>query len=195
MRIALCSILMISVGACGSHPAEPATPTESATPTEAKPAPVDSDYVAPFSAADLREGLPAGTELRLRVETAGEPTVIQHWVFTAADAEGCTIHSRILAEDGTLISDEGEGTSKWVELSQHGQFPAARTTRTASSIDVAAGHFDTWLFVMKPAEPGGPIKRFHFAPSLPGPPVLMEVVNGDTVIMKMELLSHTALDR
>lgn len=195
------SVVAIALSACGSSapaaeqpapssstvaPSEPAAPAEPAGSAE-------PDYIAPpFTKDDLRTSIPAGTELKLRISAAGQPTVIQHWVFTASDASGCTIAARILAEDGTtLIKDEGEGTSTWAELETHGRFPAARTARTDASVDVEAGHFDTWLFVVQPEKPGGPIKKVHFARTLPGPPVLMEVTQGDELLMKMELVSRT----
>lgn len=192
MRLALLPILL-SI-ACGGHHPATENPTVSAPPAAPESTLNDEVVSPPFSAADLRDGFPPGTELRLRIETTGKPTVIQHWTFTAADAEGCTIHSRTLTEDGSLISED-ESRSTWAELATHGQFPAARTTRTDASVDVIAGHFDTWLFVVEPEKPGAPTKRMHFARNFPGPPVLMEVIQNDTVILRMELVSRTTPPR
>lgn len=187
--------LVLALPACGSSAPPPTDPAPPAA-TEPTPAPQPAHLAPPFDAAALQAGLPAGTELKLRITAAGQPTVIQHWVFTASDASGCTIHARILGEDGvTLIKDEGEGTSTWAELESHALFPAALTTRTDSSVDVEAGHFETWLFEVRPAERGGPIKKLHFARTLPGPPVLMQVIDqgtgGEQVTMTMELVSRT----
>ncbi len=198
MRIAI-SLCVIGIFGCGPKPR--AAPTPAPAPAHAPAAPDSAsdpapdpapDIVAPpFTAAELRAGLPAGTEIKLRVESANSPAVIQHWIFTAADETGCTIQARVYAEDGTLIEDQGSGTSTWDELESHAHFPAALTTREDASIDVPAGHFDTWLFEVKPAQPGAASQRLHFARSLPGPPVWMEVVKDGVVLTKLELLSRT----
>lgn len=145
----------------------------------------------PFSAEALREGIPQGTEMVLRLETAGQPTVLQRWLFTAADAQGCTIHAWILSPEGEELSDEGEGRSTWAELESHAHFPARRTTRTDSSVSIAAGELDTWRFEVAPEAEGEPVKVFHFSPAHPGPPVLMEVRSGQEVLTRMELVSRS----
>jgi hypothetical protein len=90
-----------------------------------------------------------------------------------------------------MLQDEGESFSTWEELERHAHFPSARTTRSESSVDVPAGHFETWLFEVQPEKAGGPIQRLHFAPNLPGPPVSMEVIAGGAPVMRMVLLSRT----
>ncbi len=188
-------VLFGLVMACGSasKPSASSAPGDAtnsaATPAETAAAP--THVSPPFSAAELRAGIPAGTEMRFRVESAGAPPVIQHWVFTGTDAEGCTIAARVLAEDGTLIKDEGSGTSRWAELESHAHFPLATTTRTDSSVDVPAGHFDTWLFVVRPEDPEAPVRKYQFARELPGPPVWMEVTKGGSLVTRMVLLSRT----
>lgn len=199
MRMTSCWLVSLGVAcASGSNapaPESPTTATEArTTASDGQAAAVGSEpehVVPPFSAEQLRTGIPVGTEIRYRVESAGSPAVIQHWVFTAADERGCTIHSRVLAEDGSLIEDEGEGTSTWAELESHAHFPAATTTRSESTVEVPAGRFETWLFEVRPAEADAPVSRYHFARELPGPPVWMEVSKGGTVVRKMELLSRT----
>jgi len=202
MREHLCLVVFMLVGCGGgAGSSAPSTPAGSgpapagdeASSSKGTPAAGEgADYVTPpFTAADLQAGLPAGTEIRYRLESAGAPTVIEHWVFTASDEKGCTIASRVLAEDGTLIKDEGEGTNTWAELETHAHFPAASTTRTDSSVDVPAGHFETWLFEVRPTESGAPLRRYHFARNLPGPPVWMEITKDGQLVTRMVLLSRT----
>lgn len=162
--------LAVAVAGCGS------------TPAHVSP---------PFSAAELRAGLPAGTEIKLRVKTAALPAVIEHWTFTAVDDRGCTIHARVLDESGAVIRDEGSGTSTWAELESHAHFPKERTTRSESIARVPAGTFETWLFEVGPEKPDGPISRYHFAKTLPGPPILMEVISAGERVRSIELISRT----
>lgn len=186
----LCGLVMACGGASGSSATDlPAAATKSSD-APAETANARAHVAPPFSADELRAGIPVGTEMRFRVESAGAPTVIQHWVFTDADATGCTIASRVLAEDGTLIKDEGSGTATWAELESHAHFPAATTNRTDSSVDVPAGHFDTWMFVVRPEDPDAPVRQYQFARELPGPPVWMEVTKGGSLVTRMVLLSR-----
>lgn len=177
-------LFALLVVACSGTGSAPGPAPEAAGP--AKP-----HLEPPFSAAELRAGLPAGTEIKLRVVAAGQPPVIQHWTFTAADEKGCTIHARILGADGSLIRDEGSGTSSWAELESHAHFPRDLTTRSDSTVEVPAGRFETWLFEVKPARPGDPLRRFHFAKELPGPPVSMEVIADGETALSMQLISRT----
>jgi hypothetical protein len=191
MSIALLLVLAILPGLdppANATSGQGAASGESAA--EADPVP-PATLPPPFTAAELRAGIPAGTEITLRVANAGAAPVITQRVFVAADERGCTIQSRVLAEDGSLVRDDGTATTTWEELESHAHFPAARTRRSESSVEVPAGRFATWLFEVLPDDPAGPTRRFHFAPELPGPPVSMEVVQGDTVVMTMELVSRT----
>lgn len=175
--------------ACGSSEQIPTTPSSSpsASASAAEPA-----FIAPpFTAEQIRAGLPAGTVIRLRIAKSGEPVTIEEWTFTAADEKGCTIHTIVFADDGTTqVEDQGSATSTWAELESHAHFPAALTTRTDGHLDMQAGTFDTWHFEVRSAEPNGPIKRMHFAKNLPGPPILMEIVQGDTVLLEMQVVSR-----
>lgn len=162
------------------------------TASPSTPAAKTSEHLPPpFSAAELRKGISAGTQMRFQVESAGSPTVIQEWLFRNVDDQGCTIAARILATDGSLISDNGTGTSTWAELESHAHFPAAHSTRRESTVVVPAGEFATWYFEVKSKGPGSPVSRFHFAKELPGPPVWMEVTKNGVVTTKMILLSRT----
>lgn len=186
MRTSQLLFLAIALTACGP---EKAPPVAAAAATA--PAPT-GNLPAPFSAAELKAGIPVGTEIKLRLTAAGEATLVQHWIFTAADDSGCTIHGIMLAEDGvTVLTDDGAGATTWAELETHAHFPAALTTRTDSTVEVEAGKFDTWRFEVRPAAPGEPSKVLHFARDLPGPPVLMEETVDGEVVLRMELVSRT----
>ena len=135
--------------------------------------------------------MPAGTEIRYRITVTGKPPVIEHWRVTKADDQGCTIHTIVYANDGTTqLEDKGEATAAWTELEKHGEFPATYTSTREATIVVAAGRFDTWLFEVRPAEPGQPTRKLHFARALAGPPVWMEVSNEGVVSLRLELVSR-----
>ena len=75
-----------------------------------------------------------------------------------------------------------------------GKFPAAKTERSDSSIEVPAGRFETWLFTVRDqAKDGTPmVKRYHFAKSMPGPPVLFTIESAGGEVFRMTLLERSA---
>ncbi len=170
----------LSLAACASTPSAPDAP-EQMPPL----APL------PFTAGEIRDAMPVGTELRLRMEAHGEVT-IETWVVTAADGDGCTITSKVFDEAGALLEDQGAGTSTWNDLRDHARFPDATTERSESHVDVPAGSFATWLYVVRgPGDDGKETtSRYHFAKSLPGPPVSMTVEVEGQVVARMTLVER-----
>src|SRR5262245_13962310 len=73
----------------------------------------------PFTAEELRRGLPVGTDIRYRIEEIDKPPVILHWHVVAADATTCTMASQVLSEDGKVLSDEGAKTNAFADLVKH----------------------------------------------------------------------------
>lgn len=159
-------------------------------------APSPSAALAPHThtVEQLRAAMPVGTEMKLRVEQAGQPPAIQRWTVTAADAVSCTIASQVLGQDGTVLADEGEGTSSWVELYAHADFPADRTTVSDELLDTPLGRLATRRYeVVEVGEDGQPVRKvMHFAVDLPGPPVQMTVFSADgTVRMKLTQIERS----
>ncbi|MFZ5478979.1 MAG: hypothetical protein ACOZNI_19570 [Myxococcota bacterium] len=178
-------MLALVLAACAPHPATPATPPPAA----------EAEAFAPHvhTLEELRAAFPQGTRVRLAIAIPGQPEMEQRWQFVAVDAETCTIASQVYTPAGELVQDEGQGTSTWAELYTHADFPASKTTREESSVDVPAGHFDTWLYtVRKAGEDGVPeLHRYHFAKTLPGPPVLYTAEREGKEIFRMTLLERT----
>ena len=168
--------LGIAVG-CGHH----RTPTPP-TPDTVSP---------PVSLDEFRSAFPAETTLLVRYTHDGE-THEERWTWTRVDDVGCTIAGLTCDLDGNVVTDDGEATVTWAELMSHATFPADHTVRSDASIDVMAGHYDTWLYVVEEtAEDGTPTtSRFHFARTQPGPPVLMTVEQGGTELLRMELVER-----
>ncbi len=151
--------------------------------------PADALTPSPFGPDALRAAFPVGSLVRLRIRKAGEAETVERWDVTAADDAGMTIASKVYNADGTLLRDEGTGTSTWAELTTHGQFPFAQTVKEDSSVDVPAGHFETWLYTVIDAEKDT-VSRYHFAKTLPGPPVLFSVVAGKGTVLEMALVER-----
>lgn len=190
MRFAAMGLALI-VGGCGRGGADAARPDPGAPPAAAAPAsPAAGIATPPFSAEQIRQAMPVGTRIVLRIAMAGRPPVLEEMTVIAADRAGCTIHSRKLAEDGALVQDAGPTTATWSALESHAHFPARSTSRSDSTVTVPAGTFDTWLYVVSSGRANGEERRMHFARAWPGPPVSMEVVRGGATTMTMTMLSR-----
>lgn len=176
-------LLALALVACAPHPAPPAPPV----------AEVDATVSPPVTLEQFRAAFPAGTTIRLRIATKGQPTVVQKWVWTQVDEAGCTIASSVYDEKGELLKDEGESRTTWAELMGHATFPAAKTTKTDGAIGVPAGTFATWVYtVQAAAEDGTPqVKTYHFAQTMPGPPVLFTIQQGGEEIFRMTMIERT----
>src|SRR5690606_15493940 len=138
-----------------------------------------------FTVEQLRAGNPQGRVVELRMEAAGKPVTIEHWEFTAVDADTATIHAITRDESGKVLADE-TGTSTWQELHQHGTFPAAATTVEDNvSLTVPAGTFTTRLYTVTA---GDTIRRFWFAADLPGPPVQFTTEQAGKEVFRAQML-------
>ena len=129
----------------------------------------------------------------MRFEQAGQPPVVQRTTFESVTDDGCTYRTATLADDGTVVREDGPATATWRELSDHARFPSSRTARSESRVNTPAGEFDVWLYEVDSEQEGAPVQRFFFAKNLPGPPVLLEVEHNGQVVTRMVLVSHSRL--
>lgn len=134
--------------------------------------------------------MPVGTALRFRFEPAGKPAYVETWTVTAADAQSGTLATRREHADGR-IETEPPGTETWSNLAKHATFPASATTISDSDVTTPAGTFTTRLYVVKTDT--GAIHRYHFAPSLPGPPVQLEMERDGAITMTMTMIGREPL--
>jgi hypothetical protein len=176
------AIVALMLFACGGAPAPKSPPP--APKTEA-PAPATGFAPMLFTVEQLRAGNAKGRRIELRMELDGKPTTTEHWEFTAVDDTNATIHAITRDFEGQIIADQ-TGTSTWVELHKHGQFPAATTTFEDNvSITVPAGTFTTRLYTVKA---DGATRRVWFATDLPGPPVQFTTEKDGKVVMRAQML-------
>lgn len=179
---------LLPLSGCAYAPA----PVPSPAPAVEAPAQPAETAPRPFTAGQIRGAMPKGHVLRLRMEAAGKPTVIEVWTVVEADAETMTMATQVYGEDGALREDQGAEVAKWSELVEHAAFPAAATLRTEGEAETALGTLATITYeVTKPGDDGVPVvSRFVFAKALPGPPVLLTVTRQGIVLRKMTILER-----
>ncbi|MCO4745466.1 MAG: hypothetical protein KC912_11810 [Proteobacteria bacterium] len=164
--------------ACGAS-----KPTVSTQPVDDVPA--QPELVPfPFTPDQIRAASPEGREVVFRIRDESTASW-QRITFAAVNETGASIEGRAWPEGGAETPAEiGEAT--WAELQAHASFPLdATAVEPGHSVTVPAGTFSATRYTV---EGDGETSYFFFAPSLPGPPVLMvsELADG---IWVMEMVS------
>jgi hypothetical protein len=183
-------LLVVACAHRGTATPEPVAPPP-VTTLAVEPTAAEAGEMAtpPYTADQIREAMPVGTMIVYRRVEAGKDPYLDRMTVTAADATTCTIADAVVDADGKVLTDHGTQTAAWEELRKHAEFPVAGMEKSDSSVDVPAGHFGTWKYVV--TAPDGMVSTYHFAPELPGPPVWMEMRAGDVVAFSMVLVSRS----
>jgi hypothetical protein len=114
-----------------------------------------------------------------------EDTRVERWTVVAADEEGVDIEKATIADDGSVVGEPSVVRSTWVELRDHASFPAAFSSREWASRTTMLGEFEGWLY--RVAEPdAATVQEFFFVPSLPGAPVQMRILDGETAVIELD---------
>jgi hypothetical protein len=136
----------------------------------------------PFTADEIRQGCPVGRTIRLRVEPATGTPYERVSRFVDCDADGATIESWVVGDDGEQIGLAADRSS-WLDLQRHAAFPVAGTTVTDESIELGFGRFACRVY----SRDGG--ARFVFATALPGMPVRYEIPDGEGGVAVTEMVA------
>ncbi|MBP6634029.1 MAG: hypothetical protein KA297_31745 [Kofleriaceae bacterium] len=177
------AIVALMLLGCGGAPTPAAPPA--ARPESQTSAPATGFAPQLFTVEQLRAGHAEGRIIELRMEVDGQAPMLERWEFTKVDDMSATIHAITTDPEGKIVADQ-TGTSTWVELHQHGQFPAATTTfEDDVTVTVPAGTFTTRLYTVKA---DGETRRFWFAAELPGPPVQFTTEKDGKVVLRALML-------
>ncbi len=124
----------------------------------------------PFTAQEMRDEMVPGFTVQILRQTAGAGDRFELWRVLEADAESVVIESCPLDQSGAPAGPPTSTASTWVELRNHATFPAERTALSEETLETPLGALDCWLYRITDPETGA-MREFHFAKSLPGPPV------------------------
>lgn len=135
----------------------------------------------PFTADEIREGCPEGRTIRLRVEPATGTSYERVNRFTDCDAEGATIESWVIGDQGEQV---GLATSRstWLDLQRHAAFPVEGTTVADDTLVLPFGTFGCRVYTRDGA-------RFLFATALAGMPARYEIPDGQGGVTVTEIVA------
>jgi hypothetical protein len=146
----------------------------------------------PYTAAEIQAANPPGTTRVYLISEAGEPTVLQTGRFLPDDEGLARFENLVTDLEGRPVKERSEARATWEDLQAHANFPSADTTLRPASCTVAAGVVHGILYerTEPPEAPGGApvVHRFWFDEDQPGPPALYEMVRGEELLYRMELV-------
>jgi hypothetical protein len=145
----------------------------------------------PFTADEIRDEWVEGFRLLIRRSTPAA-VKIERWTVISADDEGAEIEYATLDENNNVSQSAVQGTT-WVELRDHASFPAATTTREWVTRSTGLGTYEGWLYRVTGVA-GTAIEEYFFVPSLPGAPVEMKILDGDTTVFTLEQMARLRPD-
>jgi hypothetical protein len=138
----------------------------------------------PFTAEEIRAEWVPGLRLLMR-RSDPEETRTERWTVVSADDVGAEIEYAAIADDGSIVGEPTVGRSTWIELRDHASFPAAASSREWVTRSTQLGEFEGWLY--RVAKDGAAtVQEFFFVPEMPGAPVHMRILEGDTTIFELE---------
>lgn len=163
-------------------------------PSTSTAAPADAIAPRPYTADQIRGAFPVGASMVYRIEALGQPTVDKTTSVTAADDTHVTMAFAAKTLAGQPVPGDGPKVFTWTELMEHATFAAADTVRTEAEVDVPAGHFAVWHYVVhgKGDDGGADVETYDFAKELPGPPVLFTIEEGGERGFAMTLLERSS---
>ena len=145
----------------------------------------------PFTADEIRDEWVEGFRLVIRRATPAAIRV-ERWTVVSADNEGAEIEYATLDEDNN-VSESAVRHATWVELRDHASFPAATATREWVTRSTGLGTYDGWLYRVTGGD-GTAIEEYFFVPSLPGAPLEMRILDGDTTVFTLEQIARMRPD-
>lgn len=143
-------------------------------------------HPTPFSADQIRDASGPGTTVTFRVEPQDADAYFDRWEFLGGDDEVGRRRRWAESLDGEVLEDPVVVETAWLDLQRHASYPAATTRLMTGSAATPAGEFDCWVYVL--ANDDGTITRASFAPSEPGPPVLIETHREGELLFRMSLV-------
>lgn len=181
-------LLLLALSACAAHK----SPETEVAPVLA----VLDTTPTPYTAEQLRDAIPVGTEMRFRLTMADGTKLISTTEFIAADAVNTTYRQTMRSEDGAVVAGPTQSSAAWTELRDHAAFLLDKTQIEQLSVTTELGTFEAWLYTVHVDEEllGPKVQRYWFAKDLAGPPVLLTVEVDGQEVERMEMISRSGLD-
>ena len=145
----------------------------------------------PFTAEQIRDEWTPGLTIVFRF-VFPDRQEFQRWTVVEADDDRAVIQYLPLDDQGQPIGPAEHAPSRWAELRDHARFPAADARRERGSRETPLGAFEGWLYEVRDPETQT-LSRYFFADELPGAPVWMETLSGETVKLTLSQIARQRL--
>ena len=140
----------------------------------------------PFTAAEIREGCPAGRSVGMLIEPRDGDPYLTINTFVTVDDESADTEVKSLTMDGEEIDPPVQMRTKWEEFQAHASFPEEQTEIAVETLDTSMGE----LRCKKYTVTDGPTSdSYWFAVEKPGMPVKVETVAPGGVAYRMRMIN------
>jgi hypothetical protein len=161
------------------------------TPAAAPAALPGGRLPTPISADQIRDAMPAGTQIRFEIGAPGAPRVERVIRVDAADAAGMTAVS-IVTPEGGAAEESPPPTSARAELRAHASFVAADTQVSCGTITFAGSEAAVRRHVVKEKDDKGDLVTTYDVDLLrPGPPIQLVHTRAGQEEMRVTQLGAT----
>ncbi len=142
----------------------------------------------PFSAAQIRDGCPAGRTIRVRREAPGDTPTDRVIRFVEVDAYGAVQEFQPADPEDRPVGEAAKRRSSWLELQSHASQPAVATAIDEVDLSLPFGVEACWRYTVMNEE-GSTI--FWFAKRLPGMPVQVEEWIGEARVSRTVMVANS----
>lgn len=142
----------------------------------------------PFTADEIRDGCPAGREVRVLVEEEDAAPYIQVTRFLGGDAALSQSEAVRCDETGKPLRDPVRREATWRDLQAHASFPEAATAIGREVMQTEVGEHNCLRYSVTSGEEA---TVFWFAVDLPGMPVRAVTRRNGRQVGAMTMVSNT----
>ncbi len=186
LKLAL-SLLLISllIGGCIAPKAAPGFPSFDNR--------LHADHApTPYSADQIREATPTGSQVRFLVGAPGAQALGQIMTFTQPTAETVDVRVEIMSDDGKSLGEPSSNTMTWASLQSHASFPEVDTTVERLEHETKLGTSECWRYtVVTVAKKVRTTSEYWFDVQRPGPPIELTQTRGGEIVFRMEMIEDT----
>ncbi len=140
----------------------------------------------PFTAAEIRDGCPAGRTIGLLIEPRDGDPYLTINRFVTVDEEGADHTTESLSMEGEPIDDPVELRTKWEEFQAHASFPEDQTEIADDVLESRMGDLRCRRYTVTD---GPTTDVYWFAVDKPGMPVKVETTAPGGVTYRMTMIN------
>lgn len=170
-------LLALALAAC-----KPAPPEVAAAPQE---------LAAPFDAAELRAGLPKGTQVLYRVTTQDGAVMYNLWEVTEADQQGLVVGSTLMDEERSALAPTASMARTWAAMVAESQPKEGDEVMAPARQQTALGVLRVTTIIVNDPQNDNIFEIRTYSLAHPGPLIKQESIMDGELMLRVEAIEWT----